>query len=158
MAKKTKDGKVDSGREKWLSCIGDEDKPYKSWRDRAKLADEAYCNYNTGIDDNQLAPDFPIFWYLSNLIIGKIYGSSPKPDIRKRHPSSPLGATQAAPAMDQQQPTSAPGMPPMGAGMGQGNGGMGQGPNPMGIPAGQTQPQPGAMAGAGAPIGGMQPP
>ena len=61
MAKKTKDGKVDSVREKWLSRIGDEDKAHKSWRDRAKLADEAYCNYNTGIDDNQLAPDFPIF-------------------------------------------------------------------------------------------------
>src|ERR1700742_4781354 len=150
MAKKTKDGKVDSVREKWLSRIGDEDKAHKSWRDRAKLADEAYCNYNTGIDDNQLAPDFPIFWYLSNLIIGKIYGSSPKPDIRKRHPSSPLGATSAAPTMDQQtSPT--PGMLP-------------QGPNPAamagggqpGNPGPSMVPGNGAMQAPSQPTGAVQ--
>lgn len=118
MAKKTKDGKVDTKREKWLSKLSDEDKAHKVWRDRAKSADDAYCNYNSGTDDNQLAPDFPIFWYLSNLIIGKIYGSPPKPDIRKRHPSSPLGTTTAPVTPDAQatQPPMAQPLPaPMGA-------------------------------------------
>lgn len=158
MAKKTKDGKVDTKREKWLSKLSDEDKAHKVWRDRAKSADDAYCNYNSGTDDNQLAPDFPIFWYLSNLIIGKIYGSPPKPDIRKRHPSSPLGTTAAPVTPDAQAaPANAS---PQGIPMVQG-GMQGGSPAPLGNPQSlgpPPAPQPSPMASGGLPQQPGQPP
>lgn len=112
MAKKAKgDGKVDSTRQKWLDRIADEDKAHKIWRQRAKDADEAYLSYQ----ENETLPKFPVFYTTIQLIHGRIYGHPPKPDIRKRNPSSPYQsqAQQPAPVPPQAGPAQpqAPGQP-----------------------------------------------
>jgi len=104
MAKKAKgDGKVDGKRDKWLARIADEDKAHKIFRQRAKDADEAYLSYQ----ENETLPKFPVYYTTIQLIHGKIYGHPPKPDIRKRNPSSPLSQSQQpAQAVPPQPPQS----------------------------------------------------
>jgi hypothetical protein len=104
-------------RDKWLKRLSDEDKAHSGWRKRAKIADEAFCSYKP----DETGPLFPVFTTTVNTIHGRIYGQPPKPDVRKRHPSSPVPAQQPAmqaPGMQGQMPPQDPmqgppqGMPP----------------------------------------------
>lgn len=77
-------------RDKWLKRLSDEDKAHAGWRKRAKIADEAFCSYKP----DETGPLFPVFTTTVNTIHGRIYGQPPKPDVRKRHPSSPVPVQQ----------------------------------------------------------------
>jgi hypothetical protein len=122
-------------RDKWLDKLANEDKAHQVWRKRAKQAEEAYCEYS----EEAAAPAFPVYYQTIQLIHGRIYGQPPKPDVRKRHPSS---ASPQAQAND----------PALG-GMGAPNGAPpGQAPAPaMGQPPGQPGAQPGGMGGVPVP-------
>jgi hypothetical protein len=141
------DGKKGSSRDTWLEKISDEDKAHKVWRDRAKSAEEAYCRF----DETEASPEFPVYYTTVQLLLGRISGSPPKPDVRKRHPSSPQASAQSQPNMaglgapqPVQAGTAVPGAPPQspmgppvapnpGPGMGQSVPGMGAPPNPISI-------------------------
>lgn len=120
MARKPATDKTDDLRDKWLARIADEDKAHKIWRQRAKDAEEAYLSYQ----ENDTLPKFPVFYTTVNLIHGRIYGHPPKPDIRKRHPSSPFQQIQPQSQLPPQPPQGAanpaqpaPGMPGQPGGM-----------------------------------------
>ena len=136
---------ADKERQKWLERISDEDKAHKVWRDRAKSAENAYCRF----DETEASPTYPVYYSTVQLLLGKISGSPPKPDVRKRHPSSPQSA-QANPAAP------IPGQPPQGM--------QGAAPPAMGpaqvpaVPFGQSAPpQPGQPQQGIAPPQGMPP-
>lgn len=117
-------------RDTWLNRLSDEDKAHATWRKRAADADKAYCDYK----EEEPGPLFPVFYTTINTIHGRIYGRPPKPDVRKRHPSSPLQSS--AP---QQQAGAPQGAPPPAAQAG----GMG-----AQLPSASVAPAPGPVAAA----------
>jgi len=82
---------ADELRDKWLKRLADEDKAHQPFRKRAADAEKEALDYTEGAD----GPAFPIFKNTVDLIHGRIYGQPPKPDVRKRHPSSSQGEGQA---------------------------------------------------------------
>lgn len=102
--------KKEERRDSWLSKLADEAKAHKTWRKRAKEADDAFCAY----DDKENGPLYPIFSQTVNIIHGRIYGQPPKPDVRKRHPSGPRDQAQPQQTgpVNPGMPGAAPGMPP----------------------------------------------
>lgn len=127
-------------RDKWLQKLSDEDKAHKTWRSRAKAAEDEYCVYDKEDTKN---PPYALFATTINLIHGRIYGQPPRPDVRKRHPSSPQ-TQNAQQAVPQQATAGVQGLPP------------GANPNPNAQPPGLQQsgiPAPAPMGGQ-AQIGG----
>lgn len=134
-------------RDKWLKRLSDEDKAHAGWRKRAKAADEAFCSYKP----DETGPLFPVFTTTVNTIHGRIYGQPPKPDVRKRHPSSPVQAQPQGMPMQPGMPQAGvpPQMPPQG-----------MPPAPQGMPPVQMpppNPAMGAMVQAAMPQAGQSP-
>lgn len=122
-------------RDKWLKRLADEDKAHAVFRKRASDAETAYTDY----DDKAVGPLFPVFPTTINLIHGRIYGQPPKPDVRKRHPSSPESQQQLQTPVPQPA-LGAPGA--MGGTGAPGGGAPGAGQPPMGGGPAIPPPQP----------------
>jgi hypothetical protein len=136
-------------RNKWLQKLSDEDKAHKPWRARAKAAEDEYCIYDKEDTKN---PPYALFATTISLIHGRIYGQPPRPDVRKRHPSSPQNQPAQAP-MGTAPPQMGGGQPamPTNTGMPQGQPGMPQMAQPGNLPGGNGQ-LPGSTAGVPDPV------
>jgi hypothetical protein len=131
----------------WLKRLADEDKAHAVWRERAGAAQDQYCKY----DAQSAKPLFPVFNTTVKLIHGRIYGSPPKPDVRKRNPSGPQAAqmgTGTPPPLGGMAAPNGASAPPQGMA-----GGIGPSVPPSGQPGGiASGPQ---LAGGGAGLGAM---
>lgn len=140
------DNELKEARDKWMPRLDAEDKAHKAFRELAKDADSEY--YAVGSPDDGLDKNkkirYPLFWSIVNVLLGRIFGQPPSPDVRKRNPDEP-GLQPLVPPQPQAYPAgdgALAGLPP---------GAQGGGPAPP-MPAGPGQP-PAAM---GAPPGGPQ--
>lgn len=68
---------------KWMRRIEREKKAHKSWREQAKVAEDAYREEDENTDKPRSL--FPIWWSTVQITHAAIFASSPKPDVRKRY-------------------------------------------------------------------------
>ena len=128
---------ADKERQKWLERISDEDKAHKVWRDRAKSAENAYCRF----DETEASPTYPVYYSTVQLLLGKISGSPPKPDVRKLPSALAHRVRKANPCCAHPWPTR-----PQGMGKGLRRSAMGPAQVPA-VPSGQSAPpQPGSAS------------
>lgn len=153
MAARTKpdpdqDDELKEARDVWMPRLDSEDKAHKAFRELAKDADAEY--YAVGSPDDGLDKNkkirYPLFWSIVNVLLGRIFGQPPSPDVRKRNPDEP-GLQPLIPPQPQAFPSAdaaLAGLPPGAQG---GNAappmpaGPGQPPAPMGAAPGQPQTQ-----------------